>query len=231
MSFRPRNEWDRYAPIYLEKMESAEDHNRNQILPAMCCLCEGDLQERMALDVGCGSGHLSFFLEQQNAVVFGIDSSTILIREAKRKASLQSSKAQFIVSDASSLCFASEGKFDLIISNMSLQDMEDAEGAIQEMARVGRSGARVLCSFRHPWTDGWREHYLEEHRLEFSLQAKWQRQVDETTYPPRFHRPLSFYMNAFLRNGFEMVRCEEIADEPSPSGMPLAWVLDMVLTE
>lgn len=229
MSFRPRNEWDRYSPIYMEKMESHEDRNRDRILPAMCRLCEGDLKGKRALDVGCGSGHLSFFLEQQKAVVFGIDSSTVLIHEARRKARLHNSNVEFIVSDASALSFAAEGMFDFIISNMALQDIENAEGAIQETARVGGSGARALCSFRHPLTDGWQENYLEEHLLRFALQAKWQSKVVETAYPPRFHRPLSFYMNAFLESGFDLVRCEEITNEPSPAGMPLAWVLDMVL--
>jgi len=53
-----------------------------------------------------------------------------------------------------------DGAFDLVVCNMALMDIENAAGAIQEVARVLRQKGRFVASLSHPCfdkvnTSGW----------------------------------------------------------------------------
>lgn len=231
MPLSKRNHWDRYASVYLEKMQTNTDRNQNRIIPAVLQLCDENLDGKRVLDLCCGSGNLSFQLEQRGACVVGVDGSGILLEAAKQQAQMVNSSVRFVLADAGSLPLSFGSAFNFIICNMALQDVGNATEAIEEVVRVGKPGAHVLLSFRHPFTDGWRENYLQEHILNFSIQQKWRAKTPEVIYPPRFHRSLSYYINTFLNNGMHLQRMIEVTDEPIPSGMPLAVILHMVLMQ
>ena len=222
------DQWDEYAPIYLRKMDRPGDRNLSRILPAMLSLCEDDLNGQEVLDLACGAGHLSFALEERGAKVVGVDMSEVLIEAATKEARQRSSCAQFTVGDARDLPFDPD-RFDLVLCNMSLQDIEDANAAIGEAARVGKSGARGLFSVRHPFTDGCHTDYLREQMVRVPLQDGWRDSAAIDTYPPLYHRPLSFYVNALLASGFTITRCEEVTDREGTGSIPLALVLAGVL--
>lgn len=226
-----RHEWDRYGPIYVEKMQRAADPNRDRILPAMRRLCEGDLSGQSVLDLACGFGYLSFALEQQHADVIGIDFSTALIEEARQQADRRHSNIQFVLANASALPFRDNARFNLIVCNMALQDIEDVDKTFREVSRVGRSGARALFSIRHPWTDGWNGDYTTVQELRIPMQAEWRDKAKSKIYPPRYHRPLGYYVNKLLISGFRITYCEEITDQEDPPNTLLALVLATVIAK
>lgn len=227
----PMSTWDRYAPIWQQKMGVDGDYwSREIFYPSMMELCGDGLPGRRTLDLGCGLGGLSFLLEAEGLDVVGVDSSPRLIDEAKRRAEAQKSTVKFYVADARNLSLPGHGTFELIVCNMALQDMPDANRAMQESARMAELGARAVFSVRHPCTDGWEENYLLEQDLIFPLQEEWQGVTEERLYPPRHHRPVAYYVNELIASGFAITRCAELMSTPEPRGHPLALVLTGVRT-
>ncbi len=80
-----------------------------------------DLPKRATvLDVGCGAGNLSFWLESKGFEVFGTDVSPSAIEWAKEEAEKRGTTVSFTVSDATeSLPYPSEC-FDIVLDNHCL---------------------------------------------------------------------------------------------------------------
>ncbi len=95
------------------------------------------------LDVGCGTGFLTFELAARGHRVTGIDFAVAMLGEALRKAALRNVSVRFQQADAEKLPFASRS-FDLIISRHLLWTLADPEAAISEWIRIIRLGGRVV---------------------------------------------------------------------------------------
>ena len=93
------------------------------------------------LDVGAGTGSLSFALEAAGAKeVVGVDPSEALIAFARKNA--KAGRARFEVGDAQALKF-DDGSFDRTMSLLVLNFVPDHERAVAEMRRVTRRGGGV----------------------------------------------------------------------------------------
>lgn len=90
------------------------------------------------LDVGCGTGHLTNEIRQQEAKVVGIDSSPNMIKTARETYP----ELEFVQADASSFTF--KEPFDAIFSNAALHWVTDAENAIRCMSQALRPGGRFV---------------------------------------------------------------------------------------
>jgi len=107
-----------------------------------------NIENQKVLDVGCGSGILSFLLLEKSAkkVVAG-DFSNRMLRWAKAKYIKQgygnSNRIQFLCFDAESLPFNNEN-FDIVVSGLVMGIVPNQEKMIAEMVRVARGG--VYCS-------------------------------------------------------------------------------------
>ena len=113
----------------------------------------------------------------------GIDPVKRLIEEAQRR----HPGGIYVQQRAEELSFP-DGNFDLIISDISLIDIEDYRSAIREMTRVTRPGGRLLIANLNPFItcgSGWyrnetgiAQHYpVVDYSTERSLvwDAKWQK--------------------------------------------------------
>jgi SAM-dependent methyltransferase len=96
-----------------------------------------------ALDVGCGTGFLSFELAARGHRVIGVDFAPAMIAEARRKAQVRGVSIRFEEADAEQLSFPS-GSFDLVISRHLLWTLAHPEAAIDEWIRVLRPGGRLV---------------------------------------------------------------------------------------
>jgi len=97
------------------------------------------------LDLGCGEGRLSRDLKALGHDVVGVDASATMLAAARAAdPGLEVQQA-----DAASLPF-SDGSFDLVLAFMSLQDIDDLEGAVAEAARVLARGGRFCIAIVHP---------------------------------------------------------------------------------
>jgi ubiquinone/menaquinone biosynthesis C-methylase UbiE len=96
-----------------------------------------------ALDVGCGTGFLSFELAARGCRVTGIDFAPAMLAEARRKAAERGASIRFEEGDAEQLTYAA-GSFDLVMSRHLLWTLPHPDGAIDEWIRVLRPGGRLV---------------------------------------------------------------------------------------
>ena len=97
---------------------------------------------RRTLDLGCGEGRIGRMLAERGHSVVGVDASPAMVRAA-------SESIETVLADAADLPFT-DSAFDLVVAFMSLMDMDDAQGAVRETARVLETGGRFCLAIVHP---------------------------------------------------------------------------------
>ena len=100
---------------------------------------------RRTLDLGCGEGRFSRDLKRLGHDVVGIDASRTMVAAARSA----DPSIEVLEADAAALPFP-DGAFDLVLAFMSLQDVEDLDGALHEAARVLEPGGRFCLAIVHP---------------------------------------------------------------------------------
>jgi ubiquinone/menaquinone biosynthesis C-methylase UbiE len=96
-----------------------------------------------ALDVGCGTGFLTFELAARGHRVTGVDFAPAMLAEARRKAAARGLAVTLQEADAEQLPFA-PASFDLVVSRHLLWTLPHPEAAIGEWIRVLRPGGRLV---------------------------------------------------------------------------------------
>jgi len=96
-----------------------------------------------ALDVGCGTGFLTFELAARGHRVIGVDFAPAMIAEARRKAADRAIAVRLEEADAEQLPFGA-GSFDVVVSRHLLWTLPHPEAAIDEWIRVLRPGGRLV---------------------------------------------------------------------------------------
>jgi len=97
------------------------------------------------LDVGCGPGDVVVAFAKvigPGGRAVGIDASTTMLDEARRRAAAAGVTAEFEVGDAMALAFPDD-TFDAVRSERTFQWLADGEVALAEMVRVTRPGGTV----------------------------------------------------------------------------------------
>lgn len=226
----PRLAWERYGPIYVQKMARRDDRNRARIMPYLLeWVKEGAVGQPRVLDLGCGAGDFALALAHQyHMQVTGVDHSVSLITYARQRSASMLMDVHFLVADARWLPFAQTQQFDMIVCNMALQDMADLQGVLAELGRVTVRGAQGFISLRHPWTDGWQGSYQRQQVVRVPVARKWRQVVDLAYYPPRYHRPLADYITAFSEAGWHIKHCRELMDQEGDQGKLLAILFALV---
>jgi ubiquinone/menaquinone biosynthesis C-methylase UbiE len=97
------------------------------------------------LDVGCGTGSLTFALAARPRVsaVTGIDFSPEYIAHASMR--VADPRVRFEVGDATELRFGDQS-FDHTLASLVLHFIRDSDRAVREMCRVTRSGGTVAAT-------------------------------------------------------------------------------------
>jgi SAM-dependent methyltransferase len=207
------NGWETSAKAWINAMGNSGDYGRVHVLdaPMMERVRKGRFER--ALDVGCGEGRFCRMLREAGIEAVGVE-PTRALREA---AQARDNQGSYVDATAESLPFP-ESSFDLVISYLSMIDIEGLEDAIQEMARVLRPHGSLLIANLNSFNTagGWRrpkgarpyfeiDNYLDERPI-------WSAWNDIGV--KNWHRPLSTYMRLLLGNGLRLIHY----DEPRPTG-------------
>ncbi|MBR0448751.1 MAG: YcaO-like family protein [Peptococcaceae bacterium] len=113
------------------------------------------------LDVGCGSGELTFYLANvtEQITYTGVDLDVPFLERAQQKADAYtgSCKLSFVQGNALELPFA-DASFDVVVSQTLFTSIADYEKVMQEMRRVCRPGGHIASltplSFSQMCTNG-----------------------------------------------------------------------------
>ncbi|HLZ22407.1 MAG TPA: methyltransferase domain-containing protein [Ktedonobacterales bacterium] len=238
--------WDKMAEWWDGNLgEDGDLWHRTLIDPPLLRLT-GDVNGLRVLDLACGNGYLSRRFARQGARVVGADATAAIIERARAREAQEPLGIVYHVLDAANLEPLAGDSFDLVICNMALMDIENAAGAIQEVARVLRPRGRFVASLSHPCfdkveTSGWDIEYvyptttiwrkMSRYREIAATALPWLRIGDQTVYTQAYHRPLSWYFRELRAAGLLVAALEE----PEPTEEFLAnsqqgpWIAEIPL--
>lgn len=208
--------WDRSARAWIARIGERGDWGREFVLdaPMMAEAVKG--APAAALDVGCGEGRFCRMMKAAGIAATGVDPTAPLIEEAKAR----DPAGDYRLGRAEALDFP-DASFGLVVSYLSLIDIEDAVAAISEMARVLKPGGALLIAHINGFTTArepngrrrdvfGREHFAYDHYLDIrASEIAW-----KGIRVLNWHRPLSFYFKALHAAGLTLANF----DEPEPSG-------------
>lgn len=102
-----------------------------------------------ALDVGCGTGVYTRWLDELGVSVTGVDRDPTMLAAARQKAP----SAELLQCEASTLPFA-DGQFDLVVAvtMMCFVDPAMRPAVVGEIVRVTRPGGRIVIGELAPWS-------------------------------------------------------------------------------
>jgi ubiquinone/menaquinone biosynthesis C-methylase UbiE len=95
------------------------------------------------LDVGTGTGFLSFLLEKEGHEITAVDFSVKMLEVARAKGAARGSRISFVRADAEALPFEPE-TFDAVVSRFLLWTLPDPQRALKEWKRVLRPGGKIV---------------------------------------------------------------------------------------
>ncbi len=190
------------------------DFSRRRVLDAPMLARVHAFSPQRLLDLGCGEGRFCRLLAKDVETLVGLDPSSALLAKAS-----ELGEARFVRGRAEDLPFESN-TFDMVVSYLSLLDIEGIEAALDEVVRVLRPGGHFLIANLTGFATaadikggGWRilpdgsreivvRRYLEPH----TVVAEW-KGIAVTNW----HRPLSFYITQLLERGMAL----KFFDEPA----------------
>ena len=191
----------------------------------------GDPEGREALDAGCGEGYLSRLLARRGATVTAVDISSRLVAAARSRA--QAVAVDYRVADLSDPQPDLVGRFDLVISHLVLNDVEDHEGYVRTIAGSLKPGGRVAMSLNSPYSAVRRE--KAKSYFEPGPPVIYQGLASLGIRVPFYHRTMEEYVAAFCDCGLLLRRLRDIRLDGLPHGesqdrldVPALMVLELV---
>lgn len=213
------NGWNSSAPTWINRIGDDGDFSRQHVLDAPMLTRVASLQPQNALDVGCGEGRFCRMLSNLDVATVGIDPIETMIEQARKR----HPNGEYHIGYAENLPFA-DSTFDLVVSYLTLIDIDFLDKAAKEMARVLRPGGSLLianlssfstssaiCGKRICKETGEQIRPLGKYLAVEKAWFEW-----DGLRIQNWHRPLSTYMSAFLGTGLTLRSFEE----PAPSGGP-----------
>lgn len=213
------NGWQSSAPAWIKRMDDGGDFSRQNVLDGPMLASVAALQPKNALDVGCGEGRFCRMLSALGVAAVGIDPVEAMIEEAKRR----HPGGNYLTGYAESLPFK-DNRFDLVVSYLSLIDIDFLDKAALEMARVLKPKGRLLIANLSSFSTSsaiFGKRICQETGEQLRPLGMYLKQEKawfewDGLRIQNWHRPLSTYMRAFLGAGLTL----RSFDEPSPSGGP-----------
>lgn len=213
------NGWDQSAAAWIAEQGEQGDFGRRCVLDAPMLARISGRGFETALDIGCGEGRFCRMMQADGIHAIGIDPTAALLDTARAR----DTEGDYREGRAEALNFAG-GSFDLVVSYLTLIDIDDVDCAIPEMARVLKPGGTLLIANLASYASaptGWLpdagnvarfslDNYLEER----TLQSEW-----AGISVRNWHRPLSRYMTLLLEAGLQLRHFAEPA--PQPGGDPV----------
>ena len=218
------NGWDEMASWWDEKQGDEGDLWHRALIDPPLMRLVGEVRGLHILDLACGNGYLSRRFARQGARVTAVDTNLPLIELVSKREEQAPLGISYYVSDAAHLNMLEDDTIDLAICNMALMDIENAEGAMQEVSRVLKTRGRFVASIAHPCFDkvnssGWDIEYIYPTTTVWRKMSRyreiavgdlpWRKVPDKVVITPSYHRPLSWYFRILRAAGMVVAAFEE----------------------
>lgn len=164
------------------------------------------------LEIGCGTGKNTEFLQTKAAKLVGADFSEEML--AKAKAKIKAENVEFRRLDLRDVWEFSDDSFDLVTCSLALEHIEKIDFVFAEAARVLKSGGKFYFGELHPF----KQYQGSKARFEtgagvFELEC--------------FTHHVAEYFAAAKNNNFQIIELEEWFDDDDRTNIPR--LLTMIL--
>jgi len=225
--------WDGNADAWTKLARAGYDVSRDFLNTPWFFEMLPDVRGLSGLDIGCGEGHNTRLLARRGARITAIDVSPRFIRYAAEAEAQQPVGIRYAIASAVQLPFP-DAAFDFATAFMSLMDVPENGRALAEACRVLRPGGFLQFSITHPCTDTpHRRNLRGADGLTYAIEIgryfeQTDGRIDEWLFGaappaaraglppfrvPRFHHPISEWLNAVVAAGLRIERVQE----PHPS--------------
>ncbi len=221
------NRYDAFSDFYLGFVQRGLENPLSVINLALGSILGalGEVRGKHICDLACGEGYLSRALADRGAHVTGVDLSEALLGYARGQAGGRA--IQFVQDDAQGLQSLEDEAFDCVVCCLALMDIPDLEPTFQSVRRVLRQGGSFIFVVLHPCFES--PFNQEEAPTEIDEQGNFvacrvMRYLEEgywnsggegvRGHAGAYHRTISTYLNAVLRNSFRLVKVGEPALPP-----------------
>lgn len=213
-------EWDDVVESWADFVRQGKDYYRDELNNPAAFKLIGNVKGQLVLDLACGEGYNTRMLARKGAKVIGIDFSTKLLELARLEEAKEKLGIDYYFSDAADLSKFPGNHFDLVTCFMALQDVENYEKAISEVARILKNKGRFVFSIPHPCFE-----VIVENGNRISAATRY---FGAATYPihwkmerllksfktTSFHRTLTEYSDALCKNRLLMIKtCRATTDK------------------
>lgn len=230
--------WDSNAEVWTKLSRAGYDAYRDHLnTPAFLALLP-DVHGLRGLDIGCGEGHNTSLVVRCGAHMIGVDVAKSFLRYAHDS---HSATIAFGAASAVELPFP-DATFDFATAMMSLMDIPETGRVVDEAYRVLRPGGFLQFSITHPCSDTpHRRNLRGDDGQTYAIEIggyfeRLEGRIDEWLFSaapdhakrglrkfriPRFHRPLSEWLNLTVDAGFAIERVQEpTADDDTVAARP-----------
>lgn len=165
-----------------------------------------EVKNKRVLDAGCGPGVYSEWLREHGAEVVALDASPKMVGLAKQRLG---PAADVRLADLSKpLTFLEDSSFDVVLSPLVLEYIEDWRSAFAEFYRVLRPAGWFVFSATHPFFDYL--YFKSNSYFETELVgSEWHGFGSVRVRMPSFRRSLAETINPLMEAGFLLERVLE----------------------
>lgn len=184
-------------------------HNAFYERPATLSLLP-NVEGKRVLDAGCGPGVYSEWLIKRGAEVFSVDASARMVELAKRRLNRTTGIRQADLGRP--LTFLENSSFDIVLSPLVMNYIEDWVSTFREFHRVLRPEGHFVFSVSHPFFDY--TYFKSDNYFKTELVgSEWRGFEPVRVHMPSFRRSLEATLNPLMEAGFRL----ETILEPKPT--------------
>jgi ubiquinone/menaquinone biosynthesis C-methylase UbiE len=180
--------YERWAPQYDAPGNPLITHEQ----PAVHAMLGAWPAPQRVLDAACGTGRHTLYLAQLGHDVTGLDASPWMLAQAAQK----DPTLRLMEGKIETLPFRDD-TFDAAVCSLLFDHLSRIDHAIGELARVVRTGGRVLISNIHPTM------------AIVGAHAAFRDANGDPNFIRSYHHPVSEYFEAFRANGLTVLDCVE----------------------
>jgi ubiquinone/menaquinone biosynthesis C-methylase UbiE len=191
------NEWAEQYDTNLNKTRDLEAFVLRETL--------GALEFNNCLEIGCGTGKNTVWLQTKAQQVVAVDFSEEMLSKAKEK--ISATNVQFVQADINLPWTFAHQSFDLVSFSLVLEHIEDLEMIFKKVADVLNTNGHVYIAELHPF----KQYSGSKARFETA---------SGTQVVTCFTHHVSDFTNAAKENGLELVQMHEYFDDQDRTQIP-----------